>query len=454
MRIMKAILLLVVALIFLVILLPGCSSTPIETPTQNALGQELPMPTVRTIPTLYPTLTTLPTSEPTSTRPPEPTEAPSTPINFEQIVVDVRYAIPAISLDRRIIGNVSSKIEVIDQISGESVIIPDQPGIMLELQQVLGQLELEELPDDCNNCVSLEYDLPLADKSGAGWLQDVQLLASLENFTTVHLDPHFPPGTQLGLRQSATPYQVAQTFAFTADGQLWRWRATDAQVTLEPTELLLSLLSDVPERQILDSLLQSDRVNCPVGPGVETLFIAIEDDVFLHNFTCPELTLASSLVPLYSNLDQLAAETVSESETPEPEPTIPLNSVLDFKQMDGSHLTLFRDGLAVLRTAEGITQTATLTGSLTISTTTALIQSNLLHAGVEGFLSEEEANVLFVRGPLGVYTLRWLEADNADLDIIFRHIEALRERVDSLVSDVDSITAEPTLSPTSTPDAE
>jgi hypothetical protein len=319
---------------------------------------------------------------------------------------------------------------------------------------VLGQLELEELPDDCDKCVSLEYDLPLADKSGAGWLQDVQLLASLENYTTVHLAPHFPPGTLLGLRQSATPYQVAQTFALTADDQLWRWKATDAQVSLEPTELLPSLLSDVPDRQILHSLLQADSVNCPVGPGAETLYIATEDDVFLHNFNCPELTLASSLVPLYSNLDQLASEIATELELPEPEPIIPLNSILDYNPMDGARLTLFRDGLAVVRTAEGITQTATLTGSLIISTTTALIESSLLQAGVAGLLSEEEANVLFVRGPLGVYTFRWLEADNSDMDIVLGHVEALIERVVSLDPDVSSSQTEPVISPTSTPDAE
>jgi hypothetical protein len=107
-----------------------------------------------------------------------------------------------------------------------------------------------------------------------------------------------------------------------------------------------------------------------------------------------------------------------------------------------------------MRTAEGITHTVTLTSSVILSTTTALIESTLLQTGVEGLLSDEEANVLFVRGPLGVYTLRWLEADNLGMEIVFQHLEALKERIDRLVSDLDSGPAEPVIAPTLTPEPE
>jgi len=454
MRNLKAAFILIIALIFLVIVLPGCSTTPIEPPSRKASNQDGPMPTVRIIPTLYPTATKPPKVEPTNTRPQEPIEVTSTPINFEQVVVDIRYAIPAISMDRRIVGNVSSRIEVIDQVSGESIVIPNQPGILLELQQVLEQIELEELPDECSMCVTVEYSLPMADKEGTGWLQDVQLLASLENYTTVQLGSHFPPGTIFGLRQSATPYQVAHTVALTDDGQLWRWVATDAQVTMEPTDLLLNLLGDVPERQILDSLLTPERVNCPVGPGFETLYIATEDDVFLHDFTCPEFTLASSLIPLYSTLDQLADESMIEAEVPEPEPTLPLDTVVNYKQLDGTTLTLFRDGLAVVRTTDGITRTAILTGSAVLSATTTLIESDLLLPGAGGLFSEEETNVLFVRGQLGVYSVGWLEEESQGMEIVIRQLESLKEQIYSLAFDLESEANEPNGDPIPTPNVE
>ncbi len=451
---LKAAFILVIALIFFVIMLPGCNNTPIEPPTHIPSNQDEPMPTVRIIPTLYPTATRLPLVEPTITTPKKPIEVTSTPINFEQVVVDIRYAIPAISMDRRIVGNVSSRIEVIDQVSGESIMIPNQPGILLELQQVLEQIELEELPDDCSMCVTLEYNLPLAAKEETGWLQDVQLLASLENYTTVQLGSHFPPTTILGLRQSATPYQVAHTLALTDNGLLWHWSATDAQVTLEPTDLLVNLLGDVPESQILGLLLPPDLVDCPVGPGSETLYIATEDDVFLHDFSCPELTLASSLIPLYSTLDHLADEFMIESDVPEPEPTLLLETVLDYKQLDGTTLTLFRDGHAITTAADGITQTAILTGSEVLSATTALIESGLLLPGAGGLFSGEETNVLFVRGLLGVYSVGWSEEKSHGMEIVFQQLETLKEQIYSLASDLGSQLNEPKRDPTPTPNIE
>ena len=160
------------------------------------------------------------------------------------------------------------------------------------------------------------------------------------------------------------------------------------------------------------------------------------------------------MISLYSSLDQLAAESEAESEIPEPEPIIPLNSVLDLNQMDGSMLTLNQDGLGLIRTPEGITQTMTISSSLILSTTTALIESGLLQAGLEGFLSEEEANVLFVRGPLGVYTVRWMEDDHPGMEIILAHIESIKQKIESNVIDINPGPAEPTIALSPTPETE
>ena len=83
----------------------------------------------------------------------------------------MRYAIPGLGLSRHLQGNVSNQIVLTDETTGESRTLSDQTGILIQLQQALPRFELEEMPDDCEMCVWLEYDVPLVGKSDSGWLR-------------------------------------------------------------------------------------------------------------------------------------------------------------------------------------------------------------------------------------------------------------------------------------------
>jgi len=144
--------------------LASCSQPTPETETSTPSvveGDQIPEAQTRVLPTLYPTSTTFPTPLPTNTHPPQEVPPTSTPIDFEQLVVELRYTIPLIGLDRTLSGDVSGRLNVVDVANDFTVEQRNQAGVLLELQQSLPELELADLPEDCNGCVWLEYELPL-----------------------------------------------------------------------------------------------------------------------------------------------------------------------------------------------------------------------------------------------------------------------------------------------------
>ncbi|KPK04918.1 MAG: hypothetical protein AMJ56_16620 [Anaerolineae bacterium SG8_19] len=150
-----------VPIVVVALIVSGCRTQ--EPASQEELAESATQETtasIRVLPTIYPTNTAVPSATPTYTRVPQSTPVPNTPV-----------VIPGLALDRRIQGNVANQIEVIDETTGESVIRRDQPGVLLELQQALSELELSEVPAGCDFCVQMEYELPLANLSESGWLK-------------------------------------------------------------------------------------------------------------------------------------------------------------------------------------------------------------------------------------------------------------------------------------------
>jgi hypothetical protein len=319
---------------------------------------------------------------------------------------------------------------------------------MLELPRTLPETELEELPATCDLCVNLEYELILTGESGSGWLQDPVLLASFENFFAANLGPYFPPDTVVGLRRSATPYDVAHTIALTAGGRLWRWTATESELAGPETGsgTIITLLNELEPA----ALKESYEAPCPEGSGVETLFLIVEEVERSVEITCPELALPLPLLPLYLQLDALADDKVAGEGPPQPTPTVPLDTVLYFQRADGSKLTFFADGQAMAVSSTGITSTAVLTESYNIDTALALVDSGTMQLGVIALVSDNTANILIARGLDGVYELAWAGDPPAALQTIVSQLNAL---LDELLDNPQE-TATPTAEGEGTPEGE
>lgn len=406
-------------LILVGLTLAGCGGEP---PDQTGLT-DLPAPTAPVIP---PTYTPLPPGSQvgvfpvvTVTQAPLPTEVTKTPIPFGANVVEVRLTIPAIGLDRRLQGGVSSQIILVDESSGFSVQRDNQAGVLLDLQRVLPELELEPAPAGCETCIQISYNLPFSSAQGEGWLQDPVLLASLENYFTTALGPHFSADTIVGLRRSATPYAPAHWVAVVADGRMFRWMANESQVapvTGAPPALLSAFDTTDPQ-----ALAQQYMAPCP-GTAVESLLVAGRDSERLIALVCPEYALSTTLQPLYVALDDVLAELLAGSNATLPRPPVqfPLNAVLQYNRSDRGQLTLFNDGTAAALSG-GEPVTTTLSSSQVISLTTSLLNSGSLRTGLTTFLGPEPnvqvtptpnpaRSVLLVRGPDGVYDGQWLNA--------------------------------------------
>lgn len=443
---LKPLLWLVVGVVFVV----GCDQQ--STPTPTALvGDGAPTATVvieaaetRALPTLYPTPSAVPSASPTAPLPTGTPRATATPIDFSELVVEARYSIPGIGLERTIRGNVSSQLELTDETTGAVVTVTDVPGVMFELQQSLPEVELSEAPDNCDLCVQLSYELFLTGEMGEGWLEDPVLLASFENFFSAHLGPHLPPDTIVGLRRSATPYYAAHTVAQTADGSLWRWTATEA--TLNGVEggdeSLLTLVNELN----LETIASEYFAPCPEGSGVETLFLANETGEAAVDIVCPELSLPLSLLPLYLRLDELADEKTAEDALPQPPPTVPLESVVFYQRRDGSQLILFADGQAQVISEEGATETASVAEDQAINTALTLAESGNLQLGVSTLEFNEADNVLIARGLDGVYEVTW---SNLPPENLAQVVEELDSLLDELLEDAE-VPDDGT--PTATPD--
>jgi hypothetical protein len=389
--------------------------TFLETPVaQPSLWQ------TRELPTVYPTATPLPSPTPVSTNTPQPAAATPTEVAFDQLVVDVTYSIPLLDLDRRIRATVAGEIEVIDENSGESVILKNRPGVVVEMQQALPKSTIEELPLGCDACVQVEYELPLSDQAGKGWLQDVQLLASLENYTAAILGPHFPPGTIAGLRREATPFEVAHSAAITGDGQLWTWTATEAQVS-EP--LIVESLRDQAAGDLAlinwSVLPESLGNSCYQGSGVESLFLDGSEGPKLVQIRCPELYLPGQLVPIYSALSDAVGERLQGGEVAPPELPMTLDTLAYYRRADGASLTISAAGRLSAIDVNGASYTLTLTETEVLSFTTQLRDSSLLEPGpTAGLFGDEPGNVILIRSYDGVYELAWSEQDEPPIALI------------------------------------
>ncbi len=408
----------------LLFVLAGCNaartgvpaSLPAPTPLSAVTVAASPLPAA---PALPPTFTppvgaklVTPTPLATLTRP-APT---STPANFADTAVELRYRIPAIGLDRRLQGTVGSQIIFADESSGRLLQRSNQGMILLELQQVLPALVLQPVPEGCEACVWLAYDLPISGASGEGWLQDPVLLASVENLLAVVLGPHFPPQTVIGLRRSASPYAPAQTIALTANGEMWIWLATEGELDLPQAgaETAVAITPSLSALQTLDlsTLASSYTTTCP-GVPQESLYLNQAGQTIIIAIACPEFTLPAPLLPVYLPLDAALSAKLAASVTDapaRPPAAFPLAALLDYKRADGARLTLYEDGLLVAAIKETAVFTATLSATEIISLTTPLLESGLLQTGLTSFLTPPESEpyaMLLLRGPQAVLDARW-----------------------------------------------
>lgn len=429
-------------------LAPACGDSFQATPFPNTDNQVAGTGT-RELPTLYPTATTLPTALPTDTRPPQPTSVPATEIPFDQVVVDLTYSIPALNLARRIRGNVAGEIEVIDEETSLSVTLKNRAGVLLEMQQALPRATIEEPATECEACVYVEYRLPLTEQEGEGWLNDVQMLASLENYTSLFLGPHFPPGTIIGLRREATPFEVAHSAAFTDDGRLWAWTATESEI--DSSEAPNGALSDV--RLDLEAIDWEDLADsygqvCYEGGGRETLMLDGPEGPRLIDLYCPDLFLPGQLQPLYLSLGGAAGENLEGSDVAPPELPFSVDSHAVFHREDGANLDLKSDGRIEVVDSQGITFTTSITASQIVSLTAPLLDSELMEPGIANILSEEPGNVIVLRAADGVQELAWSELD----PLIEALIQPWEELLESVVRSLPDDSAEaPEQTPTPTP---
>ena len=202
---------------------PTLVITPIPSPVAEIpLTFTPPQPFERFFPT-HPVVTV--------TQPTIPAQPTDTPIPFGDTVVEIQVQVPSIGLDRRLQGSISSQIIIVDEATGQALKRSNQAGVLLDLQQILPELLLPRVPEGCDTCVHISYNLPYGDLQGEGWLRDPVILASLENYFTLSVGPHFPPGTIAGIRRSSSPYAPAHTIALTEDGRVFTWIAAEAEVS-------------------------------------------------------------------------------------------------------------------------------------------------------------------------------------------------------------------------------
>lgn len=457
-------------LLALLLLLAACDSPAPDTTRPAAVPAVVtaaqPAPTLIPIPTLFPTATPPAQPSPTETRPPTATSPPATPIPFGQTVVELNYRVPGLELDRNLDGNVSSELLIRDETTGRAVLRRNQAGILLELQQALLSLQLAEMPEDCPLCVELTFTLPASNLTATGWLTDTQLLASVENFTAVHLGPHFPPGTVLGLRRSASAYYPAHSAAVTGDGRVWIWRATDAAVPapLPADSVSQSLLSTLDNLAIAE-LQPTYTAECD-GASIDSLHINSGGNGQQTLVICPELALPAPLLPLFGPLVGLMEEALGDTFLTPPARLFPLHGLLGYRRADGAELILFDDGRLEAVDAGGRPLTGTVALSELISLTTTLVDSGQLNTmGAAGPVYEAGSNTLVVRGPEGLLSYQWppAAAGHAAVAPAVQRLDTLLESLlDAAVSEptptpgaaeptTAPVLVEPTVTPAATP---
>ena len=96
---------------------------PTTTAVSDTTTQSPTQPTDQPVRTLVPTFTPIPSVTPLATATSAPvfptaTAEASTPIPFDKTVVELRYTIPAIGLDRRLEGKLGGEIILADEATG------------------------------------------------------------------------------------------------------------------------------------------------------------------------------------------------------------------------------------------------------------------------------------------------------------------------------------------------
>ncbi|MCA9932865.1 MAG: hypothetical protein H6662_03965 [Ardenticatenaceae bacterium] len=414
----------------------GCAEQAVSTPT--AVNPVVfPTASIRELPVTFTPVATQAIVTPTPPASPTPPAPTATPMDFGETAVELHYRILALGLDRRLQGTIGSQIIFADENSGVILQRSNQGLVLLELQQTLPELDLEPIPDGCDTCVYVSYNLPLSHLSGEGWLQDPVLLASVENLLAAVLGPHFPPDTIIGLRRSASPYAPAHTIALTADGQVWRWLATEGNVDEPLVETAVSNARATLNTLTLEQLSSTYEANC-AGVPAETLYLNNGTTDISTDILCPGYTLPATLLPLYLALDAPLQEKLDTLDGPARPPAgFPLAALLDYRRADGARLTIYQDGFIEAQDAATAVYTSTLAATDIFSLTTHLLDSGLLSSGLTSFTvqnTETETttvatSLLLLRGPDAVYDGRWQgeETAVAPLDTLLNQLIGLVE---------------------------
>lgn len=430
----------------------GCRREPAPpaTEAQPTAAEVAAGATLPPLPTLLPTATPLPDPSPTVTRPPrEPTATPP-PLDLDQIAVDIRYAIPEIGLVRRLQGTIASRIALTDERTGQTRTLRDQAGVLLELQATLPVLQLGPLPDDCPGCVQLDYSLPAANTAASGWLTDTQFLASIENYTAVHLGPHWPAGTRYGLRRSAAPGHPAHTLAVTAEGTVFFWQATESTVAPATVdEALPAVLAGVrPDEEPAEFY----AVNC-AGGTTETLFWQTGDDAGDGNETtgtevrlaCPEFALPTTLAPLYDVLAMTVERQPAAADFDFPSRMLSVRDRLVYRRPDGRGFFLSDDDSAAVALASGQAVPVNVTDSDVLSLTLALSDLGVPLVDVVPEEGPMSGGQLWFRDEAGMHLVAWSDATPAPLLHLLQSLDGYLED-DSLIPAAE--TATPGTTPT------
>ncbi len=429
-------------LILLGFWLVGCSSPPQPIPTndipltQSPTSDAAPAPTrtSRPIPTLYPTPTQPPTNTPRPTITPQPTVPTPTSLPFDTQLLSIQFAIPSLGLDWQLAANVGGQITLRDGLTGMETSQTNQGNVLTEMQTLLRQLELAEMPAECDRCVYFAYQMPLDDLAGEGWLQDVQTLASFENYFAGILAPHFPPNTVLGLRKGASGYDVAQTIAIDADGLMWRWLATADQAA-EPVAAGLDVEAAIADLAVVG---QGTSYLAPcINRGFDTLLIQIEGEATSFGLRCSEMSLPTTLLPIYQQLDTLLMGLESAARLPLPAYPLPFDALLFYKRGDGHGLTLFNDDRYLLTSPSAGALTRTLTATTSISLTLPFQNNPSLSGDGAALLpalpsSEnpepeqfQTANLIGVRDDSGVRAIGWIETPPPGVGLLLVDLDGL-----------------------------
>jgi hypothetical protein len=406
---------------------PPSAATPALAPVASLVATFTPRPTPSPTPLLPPASATA-----VAVATPAPTAIP-----FDATVVELRYTIPALGLDRRLQGSVAGRIILVDEVAGQAVQRSNQSGILIQLQQILPQLTLDPAPEGCAACVQLSYELPFDGAARSGWLQDARFLASIDNYLALALGPHFPPGAQVGLRRSASPYAPAHTVALTADGLLWRWLAIDGRIPDPAAAAVVAPgLAGLAAALPLDALADNYVVVCTGGLPLEQLLLQTAVVQRRLNVVCPEFALPTTLLPLYLALDGLLEEALAGLDAPlRPPAAFPLNALLDYRRdlgdADEARLTIYQGGFTAA-VQGGTTITTTLAATQVISLTAPLLASDQLSPELASFrLDSPQPDApaprvrLLVRGPAGVVDGAWTETAVALLAPLDELLDAL-----------------------------